>query len=95
MYCIISPSERVLLDGLYYEFGRYSTNVVIKMYGDAEKRWAVIKYRRYRRLDVYIVELFTVYCRADKCREAFTQSQGVVLFGSKIKLSLIDTDGKM
>ena len=34
-------------------------------------------------------------CRADKCREAFTQSQGMVLFGSKIKLSLLDLHGKI
>ena len=39
-------SERVLQDGLYYEFCRYSNNVVVRLYSDAEKKWAMIKYKR-------------------------------------------------
>ncbi len=40
--------EQVLQDGLYYEFCRYSTDVVVKIYGeDEEKKWAVVKYKRY------------------------------------------------
>ncbi len=32
-------------------------------------------------------------CRADKCREAFAQSQGMILFGSKIKLTQMELEG--
>ena len=39
--------ERVLQDGLYYEFCRYSPKAVVKMYGNTpEKLFAVVKYSR-------------------------------------------------
>lgn len=46
-YWCLSFSERALQDGLYYEFCRYSNNVVVRLYGDSEKKWAVVKYKRY------------------------------------------------
>ena len=40
-------SERVLQDGLYYEFCRYSSQAIVRMYGEAsEKKWAVVKYKK-------------------------------------------------
>ena len=33
--------------------------------------------------------------RVDRCREAFSQCQGLMLFGSNIKLTLMDVDGKL
>ena len=30
----------------------------------------------------------------EECREAYRQSQGMVLFGSKIRLTPLDTDGE-
>ena len=39
--------ERVLQDGLYYEFCRYSPKAVVRMYGNIpEKLFAVVKYSR-------------------------------------------------
>lgn len=40
-------TERVLQDGLYYEFCRFSTDVVVKMYTKSDKKWAMIKYKRF------------------------------------------------
>lgn len=47
--CVMIPYvERILQDGLYYEFCRYSPQAVVRMYGDApEKFSAVVKYNRY------------------------------------------------
>ena len=33
-------------------------------------------------------------CRADKCKDALAQSQGMMLFGSKLKLAPVDVDGE-
>lgn len=40
-------AERVLQDGLYYEFCRYSNNVAVRLYTDSDKKWAIIKYKRW------------------------------------------------
>lgn len=40
-------SDRVLMDGLYYEFCRYSNNVAVRLYGESDKKWAVVKYKRW------------------------------------------------
>ncbi len=36
----------MLQDGLFYEFSRYSNSVTVRLYGDSEKKWAMIKYKR-------------------------------------------------
>ena len=47
--CVVIPCvERILQDGLYYEFCRYSPQAVVRMYGDVpEKLSAIVKYNRY------------------------------------------------
>lgn len=47
--CIIScicdlPTERVLQDGLYYEFTRYCPTAVVRMYGDGREISAIVKF---------------------------------------------------
>ncbi len=39
-------SERVLQDGLYYEYTRYSSSAEIRMYGDDSDKWAVVKFKK-------------------------------------------------
>lgn len=34
------------MDGLYYEFCRYSNNVAVRLYGDSDRKWAVVRYKR-------------------------------------------------
>ena len=36
--------ERVLQDGLYYEFTRYSPTAVVRMYGEGRDTSAVVKF---------------------------------------------------
>ena len=38
--------ERVLQDGLYYEYTRYAPTVEIRMYGDDSEKWAVAKFNK-------------------------------------------------
>ena len=43
----------------------------------------------------YFVDvMYNCMCRADKCKEALSQSQGLMLFGSKIKLTQMDLEGE-
>ena len=45
LLCMKMCLERILQDGLYYEFCRYSPQAVVKMYGEApERRSAIVKY---------------------------------------------------
>jgi len=43
---LVYISERVLQDGLYYEYTRYSQSVEIRMYGDDSSKWAVAKFKK-------------------------------------------------
>ena len=47
--CVLSPPypERVLQDGLYYEFTRHSPGAVVRMYGKEgqDTPWAVVKFK--------------------------------------------------
>ena len=36
-----------------------------------------------------------VWCRAEECRTACQQTQGMALFGSKVKLTPLDKDGEL
>ena len=36
-----------------------------------------------------------VVCRKESCKKAFTEAQGLVLFGSKLKLSPVERDGEI
>ena len=47
MYVCMSLVERVLQDGLYYEYTRYSPTVEIRMYGDDSDKWAFAKFKTY------------------------------------------------
>ena len=38
---------------------------------------------------------FLISFSVESCREAFTRSQGMVLFGSKLKLVPLNIDGKL
>ena len=40
------------------------------------------------------IEWLLYLCRADKCQEARKQTQGIVLFGNKIKVTPLDTNGR-
>ena len=45
--CLVC-AERVIQDGLYYEFTRYCPGAVVRMYGEApDKLWAVVKFKKY------------------------------------------------
>ena len=69
----------------------------MRLYSDSEKKWAIIKYKRYiLSLRPYVAWTPCVSspCRMEKCKEALTQSQGMILFGSKMKLSMMDGDGE-
>ena len=39
--------------------------------------------------------IYTHLYSIESCREAFTHSQGMVLFGSKLKLIPLEVDGKL
>ena len=47
--CVLFPPspERVLQDGLYYEFTRHSPGAVVRMYGKEgqDTPWAVVKFK--------------------------------------------------
>ena len=58
----LPPSpERVLQDGLYYEFTRYSSSAVIRMYVDNMDTWAVVKFER----SVYTIIIQVSFYKAD------------------------------
>ena len=40
-------SERVIQDGLCYEFAQLSPSVVVKLYGEGEKFHAVVRFKKY------------------------------------------------
>lgn len=44
---LFCPTERVLQDGLYYEFTRHSPGAVVMMYGEEgqEMPWAVVRFK--------------------------------------------------
>ena len=44
---LFCPIERVLQDGLYYEFTRHSLGAVVMMYGEEgqEMPWAVVRFK--------------------------------------------------
>ena len=41
-----------------------------------------------------ITQTPVVFCRVEECKAAYNHSQGLALFGSKIKLTPLDVDGK-
>ena len=41
-----------------------------------------------------ITQTLVVFCRVEECKAAYNHSQGLALFGSKIKLTPLDVDGK-
>ena len=56
MYMYIStsslhPTERVIQDGLYYEFTRYCSTAVIRMYGEGKDTSAMVKFDSYVKPD--------------------------------------------
>ena len=44
---------------------------------------------------VLCVPVTVAVCRAEECRTACQQTQGMALFGSKVKLTPLDKDGEL
>lgn len=42
-----------------------------------------------------VTQTSVVICRVEECKAAYSHSQGLALFGSKIKLTALDVDGKV